>query len=294
MQYVSASTIFPVPNWDNDIEPEDFRSGLHRRALTLKHNLHLNPLFTLPAIQEAAEEASRRKDDFYYDLGANKVTDKWSSAERNVPVKIVFENIENNNAWIILRHVEKTSGYDGVLNEWASYMRSLAGDEAAKLLINPEMLIIISSPNKITPYHFDAEIGFLTQISGSKDVWVCDPMDRTITTEQEIEKYYGGNLVAGMYKAHAAERATHVFLEPGNAVHLPTHGAHWVKNHDNISISLNLNFEFPSGYQKDIYRMNNLLRKIGLSPRPPGSSPGLDRGKAAATQMIRMFKNLRH
>jgi len=51
------------------------------------------------------------------------------------------------------------------------------------------MLVIINSPNRVTPFHFDAEINFLVQVAGSKQAWVYDPLDRSVVTEQDIERY---------------------------------------------------------------------------------------------------------
>ena len=61
-------------------------------------------------------------------------------------------------------------------------------------------------------------------------------------------------------------------LHPGDAVHLPTHGAHWVQNHNDVSVSLSLNMEFPKWLQADVYHANYYLRRLGFSPRPPGQS----------------------
>jgi hypothetical protein len=60
------------------------------------------------------------------------------------------------------------------------------GHPGAQLLRNPEIRIFITSPNRITPFHFDAEVNFLVQIARSKDLWVCHPNNRTVTTEAEL------------------------------------------------------------------------------------------------------------
>jgi hypothetical protein len=209
-----------------------------------------------------------------------------------LPVAEVIRRIETAGAWIILKHVEADPNYKAVLDECAAFVRSLAGPEGAKLLRNPEMLVLITSPNRVTPFHFDAEVNFLVQVHGSKDLWVCDPLDRSITTETEIERYYAVSITAGTYKPHAAERAARFVLHPGDAVHIPTHGAHWVKNHNQVSVSLSLNFEFPHWFQADVYRANHYLRRLGLTPRPPGKSVVTDRFKAAAVQAARTAKRL--
>jgi hypothetical protein len=120
---------------------------------------------------------------------------------------------------------------------------------------------------------------------------VCDPMDRSVTTEQEIEQYYAVSITAGTYKPHAEKVARQFTLYPGDAVHIPTHGAHWVQNHDNVSVSLSLNMELPRHYA-DAYRANHYMRRLGLKPRPPGNSDFVDRSKATAISGLRQVKSL--
>ncbi len=174
--------------------------------------------------------------------------------------------------WLVIKHVESDPPYKALLDEYEAFVREIAGPENSRLLSNAEMLVFITSPKRKTPYHFDAEVNFLVQIQGSKDLWVCDPMDRNITTEEELERYYAVSITAGTYKAHAEKVAQKFTLGPGDAVHIPTHGAHWVQNHNVVSISLSLNMEFPRWKHADIYRANHLLRRLGISPRPPGHS----------------------
>jgi hypothetical protein len=267
------------------------RAMLHKKAFRLTHALAGHPLFSVEALVGAAQEASKRKHDVHMDAGNVSVTDKWGKIPvPEMPVWEVIKRIETAGAWVIMKHVEADPRYKVVLDEWADFVRDLAGPEAARLLRNPEMLVMITSPNRVTPFHFDAEVNFLVQIQGSKDVWVCDPNDRTITTEEEIERYYAVTTTAGNYKPHAEERATKFVLAPGDAVHIPTHGAHWVKNHNNVSVSLSLNFEFPHWLQADVYRTNYYLRKLGLSPRPPGRSVVADRLKGTVGFGLRHAK----
>ena len=240
-----------------------------------------------------AQDAAKRKRDLYLDAGNVAVTDKWGNIPvPEMPVSEVIKRIETAGAWIIMKHVETDPRYKVVLNEWADFVRTVAGPKGAKLLRNPEMLVMITSPHRVTPYHFDAEINFLVQIHGSKNLWVCDPLDRTITTEEEIERYYSVAVNAGTFKEHAEEKAAKFDLTPGDAVHIPTHGAHWVKNDDNVSVSLSLNFEYPAWYQADVYRANHFLRRRGIRPWPPGRSILFDRVKALTTKGVRSIRRL--
>ena len=254
---------------------------LHRRAFRVSHALGGNPLFHLDALLDVARAAAERPGDLYFDAGDVGLTDKWGAIERPaLRVEQLIENIAQARAWIVLKHVERDPRYARVLDEWAQFVRELAGPGAARLK-RPEMLVFITSPRRITPFHFDAEVNFLVQLTGSKDLWVCDPNDRELTTELELERYYSLDITAGTYKEQAPARAQHFSLVPGDAVHIPSHAAHWVQNHDAVSISLSLNFELPPRPTADAYRANHLLRSWGMRPTPVGTSALLDQLKAS-------------
>ena len=254
------------------VEPlEHCRRALHQKPFRLTHNLAGHSLFTVNTLIDVAKEAAKRPYDLYADAGDVKVTDKWGHIPMpNRPVEEILHRIENAGAWIIMKHVEIDPAYAAILNELADFVRELSTPAQRKWLNNPEMLVLITSPNRITSFHFDAEVNFLVQIQGSKQVWVCDPLDRTTVTEQEIERYYAGHQNAGTYKPGVESRATNFVLQPGAAVHIPTHGAHWVKNDNNVSVSLSLNFELPPSMYRYPALANYGLRRLGAKPSPLG------------------------
>ena len=283
----------PPPRADEKwttIDPiAECRRALHKEAFAVRHPLAGHPLFSIDALAAVAEKAAKRKGgDLYVDVGDLSLTDKWGSTPSpTMPIGEIIERIDMAGAWIVVKHVEIDPAYKAVLDEYEAFVRDIAGPEGSKLLRNAEMLVFITSPNRKTPYHFDAEMNFLVQIHGSKDLWVCDPNDRSVTPEEEIERYYGATITAGTYKPRAEQTAKQFALYPGDAVHIPTHAAHWVKNHNNVSVSLSLNMEFPPWRQADIYRANYFLRRLGLSPRSPGESVLADRSKAAMLGLMR-------
>lgn len=288
-----AASAVGVGRWTAADSLQECRLALHNKPFRATHALAKHPLFALDTLIEVAQEAAKRGNDVYFDAGAVSLSDKWGEIPiPKLPVSDVIRRIETAGAWVVLKHVEADPRYKAILDECADFVRTVAGPEGAKLIRNPEMLVLISSPNRVTPFHFDAEINMLTQILGSKDLWVCDPLDRSIATETEIERYYTVSITAGNYKPHAEERATRFTLHPGDAVHIPSHGAHWVKNHNQVSVSLSLNFEFPRWYRADVYRANHYLRRLGIQPRPPGRSVVADRLKAATIRLALAAKRL--
>jgi len=282
-RYAQWSTVDPLAQC---------RRELHKKAFAAHHPLAGHPLFAIDALTGVAEEAMKRKNDVYVDVGDLTLADKWGTTPTpDMTIPEIIDRIETAGAWLVMKHVEANPAYKALLDEYEAFVREIAGPEGARLLSNAEMLVFITSPRRKTPFHFDAEVNFLVQIQGSKDLWVCDPMDRSVTTEEEIERYYSVSITAGTYKPHAEKVARQFTLDPGDAVHIPTHAAHWVQNHDNVSVSLSLNMELPQRYA-DTYRANHHMRKLGLRPRPPGSSEFLDRSKAAAFNQLRQVKSL--
>ena len=267
------------------------RAALHKQVFRLTHTLADHPLFSLDALIGVAQEAARRKHDVHMDHGSVSISDKMDAASvPDLPVWEVVKRVETAGAWIVLKHVEADARYKVVIDAFTDFVRTVAGPESARLLRNPELIVLITSPNRLTPFHIDKEINFLLQLQGAKDVWVCDPSDRTVVTAHELERFYAVNAWAPTYKPDAESRAAQFLLAPGEAIHIPSHAAHWVRNHDNVSVSLSLNFEFPSWLQGDVYRANYCLRRLGLSPRPPGQSVLADRAKGAFGAVQRKAK----
>ena len=143
------------------------------------------------------------------------------------------------------------------------------------------MTIFVSSPHVVTPYHIDHESNFLFQIEGEKEVWLFDPADRRVLSEEEIERYYVGNLQAAEYRPAAQAAGTLYRLAPGHAVHNPPLGPHWVRNGGAVSVSLSFNFGLRNLEPRArVYQMNYYLRRLGRRPAPPGLSGARDWLKA--------------
>lgn len=266
--------------WRSLEPPDTARDSLHRRPFRFAHDLRNSPLFSLESLVALSHEIMHRPGDAYFDAGDVAIDDRWGNIPMpQMSLPEVIGRVETARAWIIMKHVEKNPAYAEVLDGFARFVWDLAGPKQARMIRNPEMLIIVNSPNRLTPLHFDAEINFLVQVSGTKQIWICDPMDRSVVSERDLEAYYAANNY-GTYRPEAEKNAAHFALDPGEGVHIPSHGAHWVRNGGSVSVSLSLNFEHPNWLHRDLHRANHYLRRFGLTPRPQGASPVADRVKA--------------
>jgi hypothetical protein len=140
----------------------------------------------------------------------------------------------------------------------------------------------------------------LLQIRGTKKLYVFDRSDRDVLTEDEIERFWTVDHNAPVYRPQFQNRAITYTLRPGMGVHIPVNWPHWVENDDNVSVSLNVNVQFKDTVRANVYRANYLMRKMGMSPSPPGQHSSIDRLKAcsmvpimAAKPLLRNMKGIR-
>jgi hypothetical protein len=118
------------------------------------------------------------------------------------------------------------------------------------------------------------------QIHGEKDIYIFDKYDRDVLPEAELERFWTVANDSANYREQYQSRAANHRLVPGKGVHIPVNAPHWVKNDNNISVSLSLNFQFKDEFPANVYRFNYHLRRFGFKPTPPGVSPLKDKVKS--------------
>src|SRR5262249_54449950 len=104
--------------------------------------------------------------------------------------------------------------------------------------------IFVSSPQAITPLHMDASYNFLLQVHGKKTVRMWHPGDREVLPESTLERYFSAGGHHNLdYRDEFQHRAYVHELTPGQGLHFPYLAPHWVKNHDEVSISFSITFQ---------------------------------------------------
>ncbi len=172
-----------------------------------------------------------------------------------------------------------------------AFVRDLAGPGGLKAFsATPRCAVFMTSPRLERPIISTRRSTVLVQIKGSKDLWVCDPLDRSITTGEPRSallrrRHHRRHLQAA--RPPARPRGSSRF-GPGGVVHIPTHGAHWVQNHDEVSISLqSQSWSCPAGCMRTSIAPTTYLRRLGLSraalARTLGASPTAPRRRSTAS-----------
>jgi len=135
--------------------------------------------------------------------------------------------------------------------------------------------------------HLDTEHSFLLQIRGTKNVSVAAFDRQPDVLQRERDRYFDG---VGCDFVAMQEAAETFRIGPGVGVYIPSYVPHWVQTEAGISVSFSIPFFTTYCLRAEtVYRINRRLRKLRLSPRPPGVSEPIDTTKVV---MARSWKKL--
>ncbi|HEY2783362.1 MAG TPA: hypothetical protein VGJ05_00165 [Fimbriiglobus sp.] len=261
-------------------DPQVFREKFNRYCFEFTHELSNNPLFELPRLIELAK--SMPPNDIFFNAGDVRVGQRASEIPPSkMSAEELLHDIEHSGAWILVKRARRDPEYAKLLDRGLAEFQDLTGGALPKDMWKRDALVFITSPNRVTSYHLDRECNFLLQIKGDKTIHIYDRYDRDVLPETELEYFWTKDNTAGTFKEHLLDRAKVFQLAPGKAVHIPVNSPHWLKNGDNISVTLSLNFQFKESVLGNIYKTNYLLRKVGFRPTPPGRSRILDTVKGS-------------
>lgn len=254
-----------------DADSKSFALHFDREPFAFRHRLAEHPLFAIPRLFELVQSLARLPDEVYFDAGEVGVSQRWDRIPLpQMSVEDALRRIETSGAWIIIRHAERDEAYGRLLDECMAEAEHLANRPFRREMLKQHAIIFITSPGRVTPYHIDRECNFILQIHGNKTLNVFDRTDREVLTEEELERFWAVDNNAAVYKPLLQDRAYVYPLRPGDAVHVPVNCPHWVKNGDNVSVTLSVNFWYRDKSRSDVYRANYFLRRLGLRPSPPG------------------------
>ena len=277
-----------------DCDREVFTQNFNRLPHEVQHTLADNPLFQLSALATLAHRIAARenphhpKGDAHFDLGPGGVNLHDGA---NVDTGRLVREIENGQAWVILKHVEREPDYREIAEICLRNIFDLTGMKILKNIKWFEASLFITSPNRVTNYHVDRECSWLLQIHGEKDFHLFDRADKDVLSDDELEQFWAVDNLAPTYKPEYESRAMVYRLRPGIGVHSPVNTPHWLQNRNNVSVSLNINFQFHDHVWANLFRANYYLRRAGLSPATPGKHAAADRIKSRIYTAIRKMKD---
>ena len=270
-----------------------FDDAFPRRSVGFIHDLHLDERLTLASVADLADRLPRRS--VIADTAAQPLLVPQGGPPRGALERPgdVIRDLRNANAWLTLLNVEEDPGMAELMNtqldQLESGMIARQGNKRGKMH-RRVAFVFVSSPNSVTPDHYDIEHSLLMQVSGQKTVSI-GRFQSDAVRRREFDRYWDGS--HGRIENLPPEVAAYT-LTPGQAVYIPPGTPHWVHNGPDISLSVTLTYFTAATIRENrIEDFNSHLRRRHLNPREPGRSAVVDTAKVCAMGVWAVGRRLR-
>lgn len=253
----------------------------------LRHSLPEHPLLALDALAALGESLPQASVE--YNRGDLPIGIDDKPGSNGLTIGETIRRIHETNSWAVLKNIEQHPAYAELLE---ALLGELKPDIEAKTgrMMKTQGFIFVSSPDAVTPYHFDPEHNILMQLVGSKTMVQFPAGHADYAPDRVHETYHTGGARELKWSDDLAAGGTEFPLEPGDALFVPVMAPHWVKVGPMPAISLSITWRSEWSYEEaDARAFNALLRRAGINPRAPGRWPRRNTAKAIAWRLYRKF-----
>jgi hypothetical protein len=283
--------------------PQDATTFSTHSIARIKHNLHQHPLMGLDQLQTLATELLPLSGCRFLapDTTSESRFDHQSLSHKGLAIQEVFQRIEEPGSWVALYNIENIPRYRRLLHEAVNSVRPLVEREQPGIFAVTGFMFI-SAPPSVTPFHIDRENNFWLQIRGRKFITLWDRNDTQTLPTDVVESFIvDRDLDRVRLNETVRARGKEFDNAPGDGMYFPSTTPHmtrtttdWVKPGDGVSISFGVNF-YTSVTRRHakVHQVNRLLRRTGMSPRPPGQQAWRDGLKAPFGRAVVGFLKMR-
>ena len=269
-----------------------FDDAFPRRSMGFTHDLHLDDRLTLAAVADLADRLPRRS--VIVDTAAQPLLVPQGGPPRGALERPgdVIRDLQNANAWLTLLNVEDDPGMAELMNTYLDQLESgMSAKQGKRVKMRKRVaFVFVSSPNSVTPVHFDIEHSLLMQVSGQKTVSI-GRFENNAARRHEFDRYWDGS--HGRIETLQPEVAAYT-MTPGRAVYIPPGTPHWVHNGPAISLSVTLTYFTAATVRENrVEDFNSHLRRRHVKPREPGRSAAVDAAKSYAMGVWATGRRLR-
>ena len=246
-----------------------FDDAFPGRSMGFAHDLQHDGRLTLAAVADLADRLPRRSviaDTAKQPLLVPQGGPPRGALERPGDV---IRDLQNANAWLTLLNVEDDPGMAELMNTYLDHLEmGMSAKQGKRVKMRKRVaFVFVSSPNSVTPVHFDIEHSLLMQVSGQKTVSI-GRFESDAARRHEIDRYWDGS--HGRIESLQPEVAAYT-MTPGRAVYIPPGTPHWVHNGPAISLSVTLTYFTAATVRENrVEDFNSHLRRRHIKPREPG------------------------
>jgi len=276
----------------NDAARAAFAAGYPETPHKLVHGLQAHPLLALDALADLAEalpDASREYNRADLPVGLNGI----KAPANGLGIGETIRRIGETGSWAALKNIEQVPAYNDLLLGLLEELRPVIEARTGAML-RPQGFVFITSPNGVTPYHFDPEHNILMHLAGSKTMTLFPHGNPRFAPDETHESYHTGGGRELFWRDDLADGGTQWSLTPGEALFVPVMAPHYVRNGPAPAISLSITWRSEWSFaEADARAFNRVLRRAGLSPRAPGRWPKRNAVKAAGWRVLRKLPAFR-
>lgn len=264
---------------------ETFASLYPETAGKLTHSLPGHPMLNLDALIALSQrmrpvDVERNLADIPLGIHPAELADNGLSAADTL------RSIAANRSWMVLKFVEQDPAYRALLHDILGELEPIV-TAATGAMIKLEAFIFVSSPNAVTPFHFDPEHNILMQVRGTKTMTVFPANDESIVDAREHERFHAGGHRNLPFDDAFLAKGNPIAIGPGEGIYVPVKAPHFVRNGPEPSISLSVTWRSEWSYREEqAHGLNAVLRKAGLDPAMPRRFPHQNRAKSVAYRAL--------
>ena len=254
----------------------------------LPHRLHAHPLLeidALAALAEALPQASIEYNKADLPIGIDGKPDP-----SGLSVGETIRRIEASGSWAALKNIEQVPAYAELLESLLAELRPEIEARTGRML-KTQGFVFITSPNGVTPYHFDPEHNILLQVRGSKVMTQFPAGDARFAPDEVHESYHTGGPRELKWRDELIEGGREFAIQAGEGLFVPVMAPHFVRNGPESSVSLSITWRSEWSFDEaDARAFNAALRRVGIRPRSTGRWPHENRVKALGWRVLRKLR----
>jgi hypothetical protein len=206
------------------LDPDSLRNLFDREPFGFDHSLSGLDLFKFEELYAPAEKYIGHCEDYYVAFSALRPDTVFFSVPRTpylLPHE-VMQHLETGSYRVLLKRPENYDlRFRELIDQLFAQVADSLGEFGGDRIVRLEAGLLIASAATTTPFHFDPEIGFFSQIEGEKIYHVYSP---SILGEEELERLYatGPTTIVQIDLEGRDPAREYVFtLGPGKRFHHP-------------------------------------------------------------------------
>jgi hypothetical protein len=285
--FASAPTSTGAPH-EFRIDVDDPGTFSTRKLQRIRHNYHLHPLLQLSSLEQLAKSLVATRQCRFIKPGttASSSFDHGDSSPDGRTIDDVFSHIEEKDSWVALYNIQTDPVYRKFLWDVMKSASHLVDHQ--EKVFDVRGFVFISAPPSVTPFHIDRENNFWMNIRGRKTISLWDRENRDVVSAHDVENFIVYRSLDEVKLKEDMRARSHDFdCGPGDGVYFPSTTPHmtrsdtsWARPGDGVAVSIGIDFYTDiTRRNAHVYNVNRLLRRLGVSPRPPHESEWIDRLK---------------